>query len=264
MRGDGHLHSTFKGPSATSVPGGHSYDDAFIRKLITADPAIGSKRESNPISKYRVYNVHLATMSGNSEILELIEYVLKGESVEERIYKKNIDSPNTDVEIYTVSPTSAPVSKLHQTTTSWVDTVRTTIPSGYNSYMHFFPMIVFFTSKVWNRGIREGTPIYGYINGMETSSVSPYGPVKTSPVNVVDPIPLAASLGNGEIPLLDAPPGIKSPESTPPNQLMSQHLDAVQPGHDDNYINPTLHDQIRIPTATCSELGYKLFPLPRY
>jgi hypothetical protein len=274
MRGDGHLHSSFKGPAPTSMTGGHSYDDTFIRKLITADPAAVHKSDDSPSSRYRVYNLHMATMGGpDNEVHELVEYVLKkGGAIEERIYKKNSTSGNTDVEIYTVNPTSQPVSKLHVTTTSWADTVKNMVPSGYTSYMHFFPMILFFASKVWDRGIREGTPIYGYINGLETSPTPPYGPVKEGQISVKDPITLAASFVKGEKTLLEGPPGTmagpsrgegwpsRGADSTAASPVTGRTLEVVAVSEK---ITAT-RDEIRIPTATCSELGYKLYPLQRY
>lgn len=264
MRGDGHLHSSFRGPAPTSMTGGHSYDDTFIRKLITADPAVVPKSDEIPNSKYRIYNLHMATMGGpDNEVHELVEYVLKkGGAIEERIYKKNPTSGNTDVEIYTVNPTSQPVSKMHVTTTSWTNTVKTMVPSGYTSYMHFFPMILFFAPKVWERGLLEGTPIYGYINGLETSPTPPYGPVKGGQINVKDPITLAASFVKGEKALLESPPGTMAPESTAASNVTGRTLEVVAVS--ERVTNTATRDQIRIQTATCSELGYKLYPLQRY
>ena len=252
------------------MTGGHSYDDTFIRKLITADPAAVPKSDDSPSSKYRVYNVHMATMGGpDNEVRELIEYVLKkGGAIEERIYKKSLTSDNTDVEIYTVNPTSQPVSKMHVTTTSWANTVKSMVPNGYTAYMHFFPMILYFTSKVWNQGLRDGAPMYGYINGMETSPTPPYGPVKSGQINVKDPITLAASFVKGEKALLDGPPGTIAQESTPPTggaplPTTSRTSDVVA-SESDKIPNTATRDEIRIQTATCSELGYKLHPLQRY
>lgn len=270
MRGDGHLHPSFQGSSPISVTGGHSYDDTFIRKLITGDPSAVPKSDESPIPKYRVYNLHLATMGGSdNEVLELVEFALrKGGSIEERIYKKNPISNNTDVEIYTINPNSPPVSKLHQTTTSWVNSVNSIIPSGYTSYLFFFPMVLYFTPKVWDRGIREGTPIYGYINGMETSPISPYGPVKSGRPDVVDPITLAASFVKGEKELLDGPPtsGTVSTDSSIQSYgapMVTSKPTSTQVGFE-TLTTTGLRDEIRIPTATCSNLGYNLYPLPRY
>lgn len=280
MRGDGHLHSSFTGPAPSSMPGGHSYDDTFIRKLITADPTGAHKSNEQPTPKYRLYNLHLASMGGpDNEVLELLEYVVKsGGSVEERIYKKNSSSGNTDVEIYTVNPTTVPVSKLHQTTTSWADTVKTMIPSGYTSYLYFFPMVLFFTSQVWDRGLRDGAPIYGYINGMETSPTPPYGPVKSSQPNVSDPIILAASFAKGEKLLLNGPPTARdtSISATPATDSHTSHrtsevITSGPSSYDEHRgtrgagsERTNGRDEVRIPTGTCQELGYRLYPLQRY
>ena len=247
------------------MTGGHSYDDTFVRKLITADPAAVPKSDDSPKPQYRVYNLHMTTMGGpDNEVRELIEYVLKkGGAIEERIYKKNPTNDKTDVEIYTVNPTSQPVSKMHVTTTSWADTLKSMVPSGYTAYMHFFPMILYFTSKVWDQGLRDGAPMYGYINGMETSPTPPYGPVKSGQINVKDPVTIAASFVKGEKALLDGPPGTMTPESAAPSPITGR---TPPPTGGDVVAGPNLatREEIRIPTATCSELGYTLHPLQRY
>jgi hypothetical protein len=258
MRGDGRLNSSFDGESQSSLPGGYGYDDTFIRKLISANPAAVPKNDNTYPAKYRVYNLHLSKMGGpDNEVLEIIEFELKtGGTIEERIYKKN--NSNTDIEIYTVSSTNKPSTKLHHTSTPWLDTIKNMIPSGYVNYLHFFPMILYFSAGAWDRALREGGPIYGYINGAETSQTPPYGPApKQTNIQVVDPVILAASFIKGEKALIDAP---RATNTAAVSNRVSEQIRIPSSG------STITGDQIRIPTSgnACAQLGYTIIPLPRH
>jgi hypothetical protein len=262
MRGDGRIQSSRGQESSTTpsaLPGGYSYNDAFIRKLITANPSAVPRNDNMYPAKYRVYNLHLSKMGGpDNEILEIIEFALKpGGAIEERLYKKN--DLNADVEIYTVSPSTEPDSKLHHTSTPWLDTVKNTIPNAYTNYLHFFPMILYFTAGAWDRSLREGGPIYGYINGAETLQTPPYGPVPgQANIQVVDPVVLAASLIKGEKPFIDAP-NATNPAPTPEIRNSNGRSELLR------IASSGPRDEVRIPTGnTCSNLGYTILPANRH
>lgn len=167
MRGDGRLMSKNQTKDKKpNIPGGHFYDAAFMKKIITADMNAGAK--------LRVINVHYKTFNPADGVMDISVFILDsdGNSVRQTMLKEK--NGKTSMSIYSIGEVGKVIS-TQDTPEDWNTIVKTYIPSNIVNYSVFFPSMVLFEGTAWAEGIKNGTPIYGYLNGFETKTEAPYG-----------------------------------------------------------------------------------------
>lgn len=167
MRGDGRLLSKLQTKDKKpNIPGGYFYDAAFMKKIITADMNTGAK--------VRVINVHYKTFNPADGIMDISVMMLDtdGNSVKQTMLKEK--NGKTSMSIYSIGETGKVISS-QDTPEDWSNIVKSYIPVNITNYSVFFPSIILFEGTAWAEGIKNATPIYGYLNGFETKKEAPYG-----------------------------------------------------------------------------------------
>lgn len=167
MRGDGRLMSKNQTKDKSpNIPGGYFYDATFMKKIITADMNTGAK--------VRVINVHYKTFNPADGVMDISVFMLDsdGNSVRQTLLKEK--SGKTSMSIYSIGEVGKVIS-TQDTPEDWDKIVKSYIPANIGSYSVFFPSMILFEGTAWAEGIKNGTPIYGHLNGFETKTESPYG-----------------------------------------------------------------------------------------
>jgi hypothetical protein len=169
MRGSGRLLSQNeikKGNKQPNIPGGYHYDSKFMKKLITAN--------MDGSAKLRVINVNYRTFNPAEGVMDISVFTLDPDGNTVRQTMLTEKDGKTVVNVYTIGENGQVVS-TQDMPNSWTDITKTYIPVNLPSYAFFFPSLVLFEGNAWTEGIRNNQPIYGYLNGFETKSESPYG-----------------------------------------------------------------------------------------
>jgi hypothetical protein len=255
MRGSGRLLSQTeikKEGKHPSVPGGHHWDAKFMKKLITAD---------SDSAKLRILNVHYKNFNPGEGVSDLSVFTLEpdNKTVRQTILKEK--EGKTIAEIYTIGDTGKKVGS-QDIPNDWTDTVKTYLPVNLSSYAYFYPTLSIFHFDAWMQSIKNNTPVFGYINGLESKTESPYGGIPGQNPNPSDFSTFLASFFNGSKKLLEKP--VASPKSNDQNEL-SPPLENPAPilpqiNTEQNSNESTPKNIVRVPTVgSCQGLNFRLY-----
>lgn len=242
MRGDGKLlssNSIDKNRIQPGIPGGKYYDEVFVTNLIT-----GNSKNDNFTAKYRVFNLHMANYQKPSDGVKSISFFALSDKpgvVTQKIFSKG-EKDNTVVETLTVGSLKH-ISEEQKSDIEWSKTVGAYIPKDIIKYIVQYPTTLVFSAKSWDGAIRGENLLYGYVNGLKTKDVPPYGVSiisgKLESEEHLEILTFYQSYINGTKKLLDLPP-------TP--------APALQVAKD---------NVITLPTSgqSCQDIGYILNPI---
>lgn len=180
MRGSGRLLSKNeikRDNKQANIPGGHHYDAAFMKKMITAE--IGNT------PRLRVINIHYKSFNPAEGVMDISVFTLDNDSTTVRQTMLKEKDGKGVMTIYTVGE-SGKIEASKELPTAWDELVKTYIPVNMQNYIAFYPQMVLFEGKAWTEGIDKKTPIYGYINGMDTKEEAPYGAIPTPQPKVIE------------------------------------------------------------------------------
>jgi hypothetical protein len=180
MRGSGRLLSKNeikRENKQPNIPGGNYYDATFMKKLITAE--IGNN------AKLRVINIHYKTFNPAEGVTDISVFTLDNDGVTIRQTMLKEQDGKGMLSIYTIAD-SGKVEATKELPTPWSEIVSNYIPVNMANYIAFYPQMVLFEAKAWTEGIEKKTPIYGYINGMDTKDEAPYGAIHTPQPKVIE------------------------------------------------------------------------------
>lgn len=169
MRGSGRLLSKNeikKENKQPNIPGGYHYDAKFMKKLITAG--------MDGSAKLKVINVHYRTFNAAEGVMDLSVFTLEEDGNTVRQTMLTEKDGKTTMSIYSIGETGKVVS-TQKIDTDWTEICKTYTPVNLSSYAFFFPSLILFEGSAWAEGIKNQTPIYGYLNGLETKTEPPYG-----------------------------------------------------------------------------------------
>lgn len=180
MRGTGRLLSKNeikRDNKQPNIPGGNHYDAVFMKKMITAE--IGN------VAKLRVINIHYKSFNPAEGVTDISIFTLDNDGVTIRQTMLKEKEGKSSMTIYTVGE-SGKVEASKDLPTPWDEIVKTYIPVNMQNYIAFYPQMVLFEGRAWTEGIEKKTPIFGYINGMDTKEEVPYGAIPTPQPKVIE------------------------------------------------------------------------------
>lgn len=169
MRGAGRLLSQNeikRDNKPANIPGGFHYDAKFMKKLITAN--------MDKDTKLRVININYRTFNPTEGVMDISVFTLEpdGNTIRQTMLMEK--DGKSVVNIYLVGD-SGQVVTTQEMPNSWSDLVKNYIPSNISMYSMFFPSLILFEGSAWTEGIKNGTPIFGHLNGFESKTEAPYG-----------------------------------------------------------------------------------------
>lgn len=251
MRGTGRLFSQTeikKEGKHPSVPGGHHWDAKLMKKLITAD---------SDSAKLRILNVHYKSFNPGEGVSDLSVFTLEpdNKTIRQTILKEK--DGKTLAEIYTIGESGKKIG-AQDIPNDWTDTVKTYLPMNLPSYAYFYPTLSIFHFDAWMKSIKNNTPIFGYINGLESKMESPYGGVPGQDPNPSDFSTFLASFFNGSKQLLETPIVSKKTELSPPLENPVPVLPQIVP--EQTSVETKTKNIVRVPTAgSCQALNFRLY-----
>lgn len=169
MRGAGRLLSQNeikRDNKPANIPGGFHYDAKFMKKLITAN--------MDKEAKLRVININYRTFNPTEGVMDISVFTLEpdGNTIRQTMLLEK--DGKSMVNVYLVAD-SGQVVTTQEMPNSWSDLVKTYIPTNISMYSMFFPSLILFEGSAWSEGIKNGTPIFGHLNGFESKTEAPYG-----------------------------------------------------------------------------------------
>lgn len=253
MRGSGRLLSQNeikKDKKQATIPGGYHYDAIFMKKLITADTNTTNQH-------FRIINIHYKDFNTNGGINDISIFTLENDNTTIRQTMLKSNSDKTQVTIYMIGE-SGKVMSNDEIPTKWEDIVKTYVPVNIGNYAMFYPSMVVFEKDAWSKGITARTPIYGFLNGFDTKTESPYGVVTAgSRPNVIEFTKFLNQFITGEKKLLGSPQV---------NEVVVEKVEEVKTETvPDNYV-PKIADSIKredgkilVPTTGAAKRNFKLY-----
>lgn len=208
MRGSGRLLSQNEIKTQNkqpNIPGKNHYDAKFMKKILTGDNSGASNKQV-----VRLINVHYKTFNPGEGIMDICIFNLDSDpnNVKQTIMKEK--DGKTALESYVIGESGKQISK-NDIQNTWSDTVRAYVPINLPSYAFFFPSLAIFHIDAWNNAIQNSKPIYGFVNGLETKQISPYGAIPVQQPNMVDYPIFIGNFFNGSK-TLEAEPKNVAPE----------------------------------------------------
>lgn len=204
MRGTGRLLSQNEikqQKKQPNIPGGHHYDSKFMRKLLMA----GTNE-----AKFRVININFNSMNPSQGVADISVFTLETDqnNVRQTILK-NVGG-KTEISIYVIGETGRVVS-TQEVPREWTEFEKEYVPVNIMGYSVFYPSIIAVEGSAWAEGIKNKTPIYGFLNGFDTKEESPYGAVvdRAKQPNVLPFETFLGSFFNGGRKLLGKPEIVK-------------------------------------------------------
>ena len=209
MRGNGKLLSKTeitKEKRQPTIQGGHHYDAVWMKSLITAD--------SGTEPKLRVINLHYKTMNFAEGLVDISVFSLENDKEIRQTMLKEIAGGKTNITISVVGDNSRIVS-TQDAPTLWSEICNTYIPINLNMYAMFFPSLLVFEANEWTTSIQNKVPAYGFLNGFDTKTESPYGAIPTGRnPDVLDSAKFLKQFFDGTKQLKGKPSGMPAPVAT--------------------------------------------------
>jgi len=223
MRGTGRLLSQTeikKDSKPPNIPGGFHYDAKFMRRVLTG------QENPSPTSKavVRLINIHYKTMNPTDGISDISLFLVENSTSVRQIIMKEQEG-KTSVEVYVIGESGKQISK-DISPTVWADTVRLHVPINIMSYVAMFPLLTIFHSEAWAYAIQNSKPVYGFVNGLETKTTSPYGFVSSPKPNVIDFAQFIGNFFNGTRKLESQPKIEASNEVVPVPKVQNEAASA--------------------------------------
>ena len=166
-------------PGGQSNPTGYHYDAKFMKRLLTA----GDSTVPQSKQVLRLINIHYKTFNPMEGINDICIFTMEGNNVKQTILRES--SGKTSVEIYVIGESGKQLENKILPSV-WSDSVKANVPINLPMYGHFFPILTLFHNDAWNDAIQNSKPIFGYVNGLETKTESPYGAIQAQRPNVVE------------------------------------------------------------------------------
>jgi hypothetical protein len=204
MRGNGRLLSQAeikKDNRQPNIPGGNYYDYKYMKKLMTVE--MGSE------AKLRIVNLHWKSFNPTEGMMDISIFTLENDGTVRQTMLREING-KTNVSIYSVGEIGKVISTQDMDKT-WAEINKMYVPVNISNYAFFFPSLVLFEGNEWMNGIQKGTPIYGYVNGFDTKTESPYGGNAAGQPNVKDFVKFLQEFFNGTRKLLGKPEKVDKP-----------------------------------------------------
>jgi hypothetical protein len=166
-------------PGGQSNPKGYHYDAIFMKRLLTA----GDSTAPHSKQMLRLINIHYKTFNPMEGINDICIFTMEGNNVKQTILRES--SGKTAVEVYVIGESGKQLENKILPSV-WSDSVKANVPINLSMYGHFFPILTLFHVDAWNDAIQNSKPIFGYVNGLETKTESPYGAIQAQRPNVVE------------------------------------------------------------------------------
>lgn len=211
MRGTGRLLSKNeikRDNRQPNIQGGNHYDAAFMKKLITA--------ELGTAPRLRVINIHYKSFNTAEGVIDISIFTLDndGNTIKQTMLREK--EGKSQLTLYSIGETGK-VEITKDIDTPWNELVKEYTPVNIRNYIFFFPSIVLFEGKAWSEGIKNKTPIYGYLNGFETKNEAPYGATPGPNPNVIEMSKFLKQFFDGSKTLSGSPP--TAPQSSESRKL---------------------------------------------
>jgi hypothetical protein len=252
MRGSGRLLSKneiSRDKKQPNIPGGYHYDAKFMKKLITADMPPTNGVDTG---KLRVINIHYKTFNLSEGVMDISVFTLEpdGNTIRQTfIYEKDGKS---FVDIYTIGDSGQVVSS-QEVPTGWSELTKRYTPVNMNLYAFFFPILIFFEGNAWTEGMKNGTPLYGYVNGFETKTEAPYGAKPGANPDVIEFPKFLNQFFTGKKELLGKPRGEPKVET-------KVEPEPVKPEPEPVKVEPKTVQEVKvIPTAGSKKFNFRLY-----
>lgn len=167
-----------------SIPGGHSWNESFFKRLLFGGKELGDiKNNNNP--SVRVYEVYFGPMGFKPEdifnkVVEFSEIVWTGSKVQRNKYRpeynkndeaKTSKNPHGNLRVVSVIDG---ISTTHDL--SFIDFLSLNIPTQMHSYIRLYPSWMMAKGDTWNYSIESNNPtspyypLAAYIPGLTTIS----------------------------------------------------------------------------------------------
>lgn len=203
MRGTGKLLSKteiVKEKRQPTIQGGYHYDNTYMKSLVTAD--------SGNEAKLRVINLHYKTFNPAEGLTDISVFTLENEKEIRQTMLKEISGGKTNITVYVIGENSRIVSN-QDTPTMWSEICNNYVPINIGMYALFFPSLLVFDGVEWTSSIQNKVPIYGFLNGFETKTESPYGCIPTGRnPEVIDSAKFLKQFFDGTKQLKEKPNGV--------------------------------------------------------
>ncbi len=266
MRGTGRLLSQAeikKENKPANIPGGFHYDAKFMRRVLTG------QENPTPTSKpvVRLINIHYKSMNPTDGISDISLFLVENATSVRQIIMKEQEG-KTSVEVYVIGEVGKQISK-DISPTVWADTVRLHVPINIMAYVAMFPLLTIFHSEAWAYGIQNSKPVYGYINGLETKTSSPYGFISSKSPSVVDFAQFIGGFFNGTRKLESQPKIESSTEEQSKISKENQELPVQKSvkfeepknldanGASGSILNK--HQEKKVTLGVCEKIKFKLY-----
>jgi hypothetical protein len=259
MRGSGRLLSQNeikKENKPANIPGGFHFDAKFMRRILTGQETPNASNKQ----VVRLINIHYKSMNPTDGISDISIFLVENPTTIRQIIMKEQDG-KTSVEVYLIGENGKQLSK-DVSPTVWADTVRLHVPINLMSYVAMFPLLTIFHSEAWAYSIQNSKPIYGFINGLESKTTSPYGFIQSKSPKVLDFAQFIGNFFNGTQKLESQPSAtviektndivpseIKAPEA--PKSVKFEDTEAK--GASGSIMNKPIQ------STSCSKIKYRLY-----
>jgi hypothetical protein len=203
-----------KAKTRRPFPGGHYYDEIFLRKLITGQ--MSTPENGAHIARFQVFNLKLrdyGTASSIGDAVEFSEFTINSDGSIRQVVHSEEEGKDA-ITVYNISSKTVKTVETKKPSGDWHTLVKGKFPAALASYFYFFPMITVFNGVAWNKALRSSVPLYGYLLNAKAQQTSPYGIDRDSVSQVPeDPAAFINGFASGMKPLLEAPEG--TPVATP-------------------------------------------------
>lgn len=185
-----------------------AWNEKFFQKLLRGGSDTGP-------AKFRVYEVHLATMDPNGAVMEMAEFSLTKEGKVQRIGYYNKDGKLGVISSIGYKQTKPPMDIVPNKTLNGM--VDSKIPRAYRNLVLVFPSWIFVNGNVWDSAIGKDTPFYGYVGGLvviKKDNIYSIDRESLRKAKGEDPVMNASNILNGTLSLnyIEPPPTVKKEE----------------------------------------------------